>query len=336
MADRYDSPVGDKPSITETQWQAAAIASALLSIILGIAGSFWILGLVPPEAIAPDDMAARGRALTPIGTFLIAIVTFCTVAWRAKVTERQANAQERQNASADENNLAILLEKGAELTGSDDKQKELAGLACLSAVVTAENRRFGGEGLSLLGRYIQENHPKKFSSYLPRIALQALRDGYRNGNSSPVKLRVNGDSEVVRWEPIWGVGGVNFRYGTVRDWPDEFDECPTANTFFKVSFETIKIAVDFRTFKGCKFTECEIIELNTRIGDTNTFTECNFSGCIMNFELNEERLDLETFFKDKNYYIEGNPPLPPHGFDSFDWSRYLRKQPRYPFGGEED
>jgi len=171
--------VGDWVNISKEQWLLYAVLSGMLFVLMGLLGTVWILGIAD-FGLAIDDLGVRARAAGPIGAFLLAIVTFFTIGWRGKVQEDQAIEQRRANESTDENNLANLLQKGAELLGDKDESKVAAGIACLEAVVTAKNRRFGTQAMNLLAKYIELHHPINHRQHLCAVAIAAIEEGYRN------------------------------------------------------------------------------------------------------------------------------------------------------------
>jgi hypothetical protein len=303
-----DRPVSNNPKMTEDDWQGLAIATAVASLLAGVAGSVWILGLTAPDGIEPSIMAERGRALAPIGTFLIAIVTFCTVAWRAKVTERQANAQERQLESADENNLAILLQKGAELLSDEDEGKVAAGIACLEAVVTAKNRRFGTQAMNLLAKYIERKHNNSLSHYLCQSAMFALRSGADNSNFSDIRIDLRTSNKSTEWFKILGVKEVSYSGGTFGEeyWATKID---TSNgIFYDVNFVNCIMSIGFPNFRDCNFTICSFDKVDVDSFGDNSFYECDFTKTIFNIGYDMFKIG-EFSNSGGNYFSKNNPPI---------------------------
>lgn len=331
-----DRPVGDKSTITATQWEAAALAFAALTLIFAFFGIIWIIGWIGGAPDTPDSARARAQVFTAGFAALAAIVTFCTVAWRAKVTERQADiqevqasAQERQLRSVDENNQALLLQKGAELIAEKTEAKNLAGIACLSAIVTAENRRFGTEGMSLLARYLHTKNPNDFTTHLPRATTRALKAGFRNGNSTTAILSINGGGKSVRWEPVWGIQKIYFRNGIMYGFKNGFREGKTPHLFHKVTFRGANIFIDLNMFSECHFTDCKILDFKTFPDDENTYHRCDFSGCKMYTDPSNSEI-AEKLSGNDNFYLTGTPPLPIKGFENFDWREFLREEREVP------
>jgi hypothetical protein len=183
---------------------------------------------------------------------------------------------------------------------------------------------------------LEKRHSKNFTTHLPRAAKRALKDGFRNGNSTTAILYIDGGGKAVKWEPIWGVRRVEFRNGTVTDLPKSFGKCSTPHKFSKVTFRQIKIAVRSAIFDECHFDQCQIIEFETYGGDRNTYDRCNFSGCRVHFDPHDEGIDLSSLSNSENYFYAETPPLQPADLESFDWGRYLREEKGIPFFEDDD
>lgn len=299
MVNKDDRPVGDQPAISETQWQAAAIASALLSAVLGIAGSFWILGLVPPETIAPDDMAARGRALTPIGTFLIAIVTFCTVAWRAKVTERQADAQERQLASADENNLALLLQKGAELLADESEARFGAGVACLEAVALSQNGKYAVQALDIVSSYMQEHMSSvEKPNWKTGACLNVAAAAGTIGRRPLTDLVIDGVN--MAWMPPPGISFFKFT-NVIFDMEDsKYEAINAACIYNKCTFKKMIVDAEFWKNDSATFIECRIVKATTGLRYAR-FVKCDFSAAEFGRTVIMNPKQIQDCFYDEDF-----------------------------------
>ncbi|WP_299864450.1 hypothetical protein [uncultured Hoeflea sp.] len=295
MSDKNNTPVGtrpasEKPQITELQWQAAAIASAFFSVVIGVSGSLWVLGWLPAETLAPATMAARGRTLTSIGAFLAAIVTFCTVAWRAKVAERQATVQERQLASTerqavsvDENNLALLLQKGAELIADEDETKVTAGIASLGAAALAENERFATEALNLLAKYIERKHTIDQTHHLFNATADILSQSAANNRHKNVVITFEcAPSANVNWAFIDGVNRIKYINGSFPNSTQNkgelnkrcfYERCIFYNIEYheysivdRCIFVDSKIGIYFNQMNHCMFRNCDFSEVHFKKG----------------------------------------------------------------------
>jgi len=302
-------PVGDKTTITATQWEAAALASAALTGGFAFFGILWMIGWIGGVPDSPDELRARAQVFTAGFASLAAVVTFCTVAWRAKVTERQASAQERQLESADENNLAVLLQKGAELLSDEDEGKVAAGIACLEAVVTAQNRRFGTQAMNLLAKYIERKHNSALGHYLCKAAITAPRLGELNRNIAELQISLSASNEHTQWSVIQGVREVFYHGGSCTN-PTlgSSDDTPNNAIFFETNIQRTRIGLRHDSFIACSFNSCGIEWADIDALGTNQFRNCDFSGAKLRTLLGNFK--IEQFNNDgRNYFRRGHPPV---------------------------
>lgn len=300
-------PVGDKSTITATQWEAAALASAALTLSFCFIGITWMIGWIGGVPGSADALRARAQVFTAGFASLAAVVTFCTVAWRAKVTERQATAQERQLESADENNLAVLLQKGAEFIAEEVYAKKIAGIACLEAVVTAENKRFGNQGMSLLVDLLKRDNTENHLRHLPSSTRRALRRGHDNGNRSSAILGIDGKGKRVKWRPVWGVAKVIFRNADLIGSLRRFKNCDTVFEFENVRFDRKSIGLGEFKFRKCTFTRCAISGIDLADIAENSFQSCDFSGCDFT-NSKSLPLDFRNFTDQDNFFDRDAAP----------------------------
>lgn len=106
----------DWPSITENQWYALAITSAIFTAIAIFAAFLWIF----VDGFDGDPDLKKAQALAPFGVALFAVVTFCTASWRGSINSRQANQAESEGR-------AKLLQEGAKLLSEHEKASARVG-----------------------------------------------------------------------------------------------------------------------------------------------------------------------------------------------------------------
>ncbi len=164
-------------------WLTFAIVLGIFSAVGITFFLFWALDA------SEQIRATRTDTVYKVALLCAAAVTFCTVVWRGLISARQANYQQkqidnlaRQIAATEENNLAGLLQKGAELLGQTDNRAHVgAGIATLQSLITAENPKFTREAMELLADHLDEKYQHTNSGPLFRSIIQALDAGAERG-----------------------------------------------------------------------------------------------------------------------------------------------------------
>jgi len=323
MKPNDDDPdrVGDWVNISKEQWLLCALLSGIVFVLMGLLGTVWILGIAD-FGLAIDDLGVRARAAGPIGAFLLAIVTFFTIGWRGKVQEDQAVEQRRANDSTDENNLATLLQKGAELIVNDEKRVEVAGVACLEAVVTAANQRFAAQGMALLAGHLAKKYSAKQNSYVPAAIRQALELGFLHGNTTRGTVTLKGESAATKWYGVSGVAHVTFEDAIFGGDLSDIYRCNTKCKFRRVTFRSEVIQNGGAVYRNCRFEGCSITGFDLAAIGYNEFLDCDFSNCQFTYS-EDERPDLLPLQGRGNYYWRDKAPVILFNSLEIDWETKL-------------
>jgi hypothetical protein len=302
---------GEKePWETAENWQQLAVGLGLVTII-GVAFlTPWVL-----EASTDENLLHRVQVVGAIAALGAAIVTFCTVNWRGLVATRQTEVAQAQLASANENNLALLLQKGAELLAGDGNRAHLAaGIATLQAVITAENPKFAREAMELVADLIDERFQNDNSAPLFRAAVDALRAGFNRGFVAGRLVDFSWGPETNGfWEPFVGVSSLRYRGGALCDYDETVlpQGAPTLQCeetdFLGCKFKRVSML-----FSRCNFFSCAIEIVSLPPEGEATFHRCDFSGAKVTGSV------LATVKFDQCFYRRDNPPeFPP------DWMEHL-------------
>ncbi|RAZ75817.1 hypothetical protein [Mesorhizobium atlanticum] len=272
---------------TAQTWQALAIA---LAIITPIACSFflpWILA-------APDDeaMLRRVQMAGSAGALGVTLVTFCTVVWRGLISTQQAKLQRiqidklsAQIAATDENNLALRLQKGAELLAEPGKRSHVsAGLVTLQAVATTPNSPFAIEAMNLIADFVEERGKTSHTNTGVQLAIAALEKSWlKTGLRAERKLEFEteftdtGRQKPTNWRIVRGVAGAIYDDGTFRR--AEVEVGPSDEIWFlDCLFIRSAVAVN-GWFVRCKFRTCTIRSVDNFSG--HDFGSCDFSGATI-------------------------------------------------------
>lgn len=270
--DRPNPP--DEPALTESHWYAAGISLAIIGLILACFATAWILATSETK-----EMLVRTQIAAPFGTIFLALITFCTVAWRGMVSSRQADQQKRQNDANDDANLAKLLQEGAKLLGEKGSDPHiLAGVATLDAVITDPRKKFAIQAMDLLASFVQDNYGQQALNRQTTAALQALA----NGEALKIYSRISGhfireDTSTRYWLNIRGFKDITYEGGAFRAGAyDRTIERLYKTNFRKVTFARCRIK-DAAHYDACQFENCNIISIDDRTITGSAFTDCNFS-----------------------------------------------------------
>lgn len=297
----------------ESTWLSAAIAGGVFLAVGVGATLLWVFGI-------PDDTSRLIRVQTaaPFGVVAIAAVTFFTVVWRGLISARQADTGidqlqglRKQIALTEENNLAALLQKGAELISDDNLAKVSAGLATLEAVAAAESPKFVGAAMRLLVDYVHKHGERSHLPPLVTQAIIALRTAHeKNGHIANEELYFTGDSEAdedvysSQWMIVRGVSGVTYRNGDFK-----FEMFGQEERFDRLFFNHVDFYMctidDISSLDShkCTFERCIIRGADSEDLLRHKFVRCDFTDAtISGFD------GVPDLRKGENYYVLPHPP----------------------------
>jgi hypothetical protein len=315
----------------EDTWQSLAIAAAVILLIGFVAASVWVI-------IAPDDRARllRVQISAPFGVLGGAVVTFCTIVWRGLISKRQADAQIKatnlqreqidklalQIAATDENNLAELLQKGAQLISAGTKKAHVAaGIAVLQSVVEAQNPKFASQAMNLLADFVQENYRYGEPGNSEGAAMAALARGAELDRTSTRRLvfdareRPRSQIETEEWILITGVLRVRYLGGRCEGLQDRDMESKTKYSFSEVEFDHGDIDLRIAQFRNCSFNRCGILGGTSASIKRNQFDSCDFSGAKI-----RPANGFPDLSSGGNYYEFDTPP---QGNIRGDWASFF-------------
>ncbi len=297
------------PAFTERHWYAISVSLVVIGLVLAAFAASWIL-----TAASIDDMKDRVQIVAPFGTIFLALITFCTVAWRGMVTSRQADQQKRQNDANDEANYAKLLQEAAKLIAEKDKQPQVvAGISTLEILISEPKQRFGTEAMDLLADLIMETYGGARLNRVNRAVIRALELGDSKGlmSRSDGIFRRPTAKEKNRgaWVFIPGLKSLSFTGGTLsekvfmqaRRLIKQLDEVSIEGGIYDFNIK----------YRGCSFYKTSVSEIYDFDLENNNFRRCDFSGAIIKaIFLPMAGLDMRAGF---NFYEEGNPPVDENG-----------------------
>lgn len=332
MADNKDEELWESAD----KWKAAAIALAIGTPCVCAFFFPWI-----NASESDTQMLQRVQMVGALAAFGVALVTFGTVVWRGLISTQQAKLQRlqidklsAQIAATDENNLALRLQKGAELLADPEKRSQVgAGIVTLQAVATTPNSIFGVEAMNLIADFVDERGKTSHVDTGVRLAIAALEKAWlKTGVRAERKLEFemartdSGRPKPTNWLVVRGAAGADYDEGTFRR--VEVDVEPTDYISFVdciFSLSTVRINGCFST---CKFRTCVILSVE-ELTD-HEFARCDFSGAVIaDGTIPDLRENLNWF----------DPQRPPTASDggAVDWSRYLHVgKPRPPVRGTRE
>lgn len=320
--EKQDVGVPNGPSIQAEHWFGAALAAFIITIIIGFAAAFWVF-----SAQEPALMVQRAQAFTPFGAAMLAVVTFCTVAWRGvlNTTQLQHAAEQlaqvrRQNDAKDDENLAKLLQESAKLIASPENTAEVrAGIATIEVLLRDPKQRFGTQAMDLLAEFVKANFERDEIKGSISAAVSAMRLGAELNLRSRVRatLRVERHDRFESWAHVPGFERVTYSGG--KFWSPQFAKATATGE--RSSFEDlsiISVSVPEKLYKRCRFVRCRITHFDEQMLSDNTFIDCDFSGAeVDDFGLvGAGKIEIKG---ERNYYTAGEPPV---GTD-IDWSKFL-------------
>ncbi len=296
--EKSDRPVGDEPSLTETQWRILSVTSAIFTVIGVIVAFAWIFH----DGFDGESDLRLAQTLSPFGVALFAAVTFCTASWRGLINARQLDITEREGR-------AKLLQEGAKLLAEREKDSHVsAGIATLEILIAGPDSRLGVQAMNLIADFVQSEMAHNPVHKFQEPSFAALATGAKIGRVAERTIRFSSDADDIEWIAIRGVSKVLFEGGRVEgmwgtgDFPDDQSYRYKNTTFlFLEDWE-----IDGR-FDRCKFRHCSIRAWKeTHYDQFDNFERCDFSNASISLRMSEpKKLDLK---KGSNYFREKRPP----------------------------
>ncbi|MBS9720055.1 hypothetical protein JYU29_05050 [Tianweitania sp. BSSL-BM11] len=311
-----------KPHNREVVALCLAISFA---VILGLA-ALW--AGVRASALADfQQRALYVQSVAPFGALAIAAVTFCTVIWRGFISVRQADTGldqldqlRHQIAVTQENNLASLLQNGAELLSDDNEPKIRAGYLTLQTLAESGSDKYHLPVRNLLVSYVQRNASVRDP--------ELIRDIVKTQN----EIFANAPDRVLAFAHInYGLkrfsgfldGIVNLSIKEAVISLEEIRQKSGLNrTFVECRFEFCTIDARLMSFVNCEFNHCNFLSLTNYAVLSSKFSNCEFSGTAI---LGAPKRGFRDIRADLNFYDPSNPPVG-EGWD-LDWSQYIQATP---------
>lgn len=318
MADRHDDEArqAPDPKKKEDEWQARLWAFA----IVGGACVCFAIWLYVFGGETTEVISQRMTIMVPIGTLYIAAVTFLITYWRGLITTRQADQQREQIRAltdqvrlTDENNLANLLQRGAEMVADEGNAPSIsAGIATLYAVTTAKNSRFAIPAMDVLAQFVESTSSRGLFSWPVSAAVDALADAHaRNGlvSTRTITCETTETGSEIRghWRTLAGVRFVVFRGGIAVGTAFGRGNPSAAAHFDSVAIRRWRdLDASWMNFGNCTFFDCRVRAADVHTMAVNTFENCDFSGARIAVRLPA----LEVAIRGNgNFYDEQDPPI---------------------------
>jgi hypothetical protein len=286
-------------------WFQTAVGVAFLVFFTVIIGTLIAFFAGDGDAV---HLGARIDIVYKLGLIGAGLITFCTVAWRGLLATQQVDAQRKQieklseqiSATA-ENNLASLLQKGAELVSNEKPGYISAGIATLQAVATDKNPKFAKEALDVLADYLQAEYPAN-NGPLVSAVFSALLAGETLSRRSDRNLSFA--QENVTWEPVFGVQRVRYEGGEILG----FKLAKMTSKGIGVNFKRSKIrggkvTVTSFGFQDCVFKNSKILKLDDQYFGSVAFEKCNFSDAVV-VDPNDITFEADA----GNWFAPDHPP----------------------------
>lgn len=321
----------DYPRITEADWYALAISLAIMTFVIATGGLLWIF-----YAAGTEELQKRLAITGMVTTFLGATTTFCTVAWRGMITSKQSETSieqvketRRQIAITEDNNLALLLQKGAEFLSDDNPTKKSAGISLLSTVMNSGQENFSSVSQSLLVDYVERDGKYAHNSSLIQQSISAINSYYDKYNRILYRSVLfdagayNGPYDPYHFFMlIYGVERVFYIGGIINNHRNLF---LNKNFIFRnVVFNSCKFTSETSAvYEKCIFNHCEFNFVNSFALRENTFKNCNFSNCKI-----AVIGDIPQLVDGGNYYEEDAEPVVNGEAILMDWEAFFVKVPK--------
>ncbi|MDF2369410.1 MAG: hypothetical protein P1V21_01325 [Rhizobiaceae bacterium] len=283
------------------------------------------------NVINSDHPDIRARAFQPFFFAVFGAVTFLTIAWRGRISEKQTRLQLAQNEStqqqlqaAREQNIAEMYQKGAEMLSREEDVQVIAGIAFLETVAIDPNDFLAVRAMNILADYLQDNFSTSHSGKKPYEAVQALNAVNARYPNRFANRRLEFKTETKdEWLLVKGVAHVWYRGGTIvtidlkneiinRDPLNKGAE--SALSFNHLIFNSgrmcLPMAAHECSFVNIKFTNfmCEFIK-------NHQFENCDFSGCTVG--------NAQLFPDLRAQGCRYDPNNPPKTSGDFNWEKVL-------------
>lgn len=320
--------IPETPTVTEATWLAFTIAFAVFALIAVVLAFVYVFDLLPADMAknSAADKASRAAAVTPFLAACAAAVTFCAVMWRGAINSRQADEQRRQNDSADEAELALLLDKAVAVLKSQEQADIQLALAMLNTIALAPNGRYATFALDLAIDTIVRTFPApgrandraflQITTVLSSARSQLERIGTRGTALDFSGLELSSYSAekyllpLIEVLPPCEIRGITSRLGP--DILEIIEERDGEITFYKCEFfgahggisrkESVRLKVD-DIFIDCKFSNFIVREVRDIWLPAYEFIKCDFSGAMF-----DDALSLEAGKFEDCYYDFDDPP----------------------------
>lgn len=319
MKDRHNKPQ-EEPWKKEDNWQSIAMAILICGLAVLPFVTWWVLTAPPQSEVTKDGaILTRVQIAGAFGALYLAALTFSVAIWRGSIARRQADQQleqirtlSAQVASTEENNLALLLQKGAELIAATELERVSAGIASLQAVASADIDKYSGAAMDQLAGYVGRNSSQGHQVVQTKDAIQALRETSRTtGRMSGREVLCELEAGMIKdwstqWEIIEGCKFVIYVDGVVRHCNISEIGNVYSMSFKDVTFEhSTIVSRKYFSFFTCRYENCEIVSLTGSDIRGSYFDDCDFSNAeIRYFDISDEVERLRG-----NYFHEGHEPI---------------------------
>ncbi|WP_153005277.1 hypothetical protein [Aureimonas ureilytica] len=314
------SPLTDDPKkkisfwLDENFWLKVSMVSAasLLALFIVVCASAYLSANTNRELTRSID------SIYKIGILGIATVTFSTVIWRGLVSTRQVESQvkatnhqahqielvRKQNERGQRNELASLLQKGAELLSSEQTTDRSAGLATLHAVA-ASNQEFSKQAMNILAEQLEKVAKEDYNSREYKNITEAMQDVYDKCSiTADYSIAFEAPNDETKWSIVKGISRIKYTNGYFRLTREESEAVflGTNVRFVGVRFESGTHAVTYLKYKNCRIRGAKIIFYTQAPVERNIFEMCDFSGCKVTIRSSKNITGRD------NYYYEDTPP----------------------------
>jgi hypothetical protein len=319
MADTERKPTGEHGPFWENEafWRGAAFVAPIL---VGVA----LLGGLVPLLFGPEaGFPLRTEIYARLALIGVAIVTFTTVMWRGMIATRQADQQREQIDALTRNNLADMLQKGAEMLADADKPTNVtAGIATLETVATSGNRSYATQAMELLTDHVEAHSGNGHHETMAGRAVDALNRAHaRTDLVLHRSIRIKSPTSYVtgsrstffagaRWKGIKCVTGRHYEGGTVN--PSDMDVLRQKKTFVLATAFYWHSAVQIDASSdctGCLFVNCQIQSIQSSIFDYNIFINCNFTDTKISGTATYSHFLEQEMTGFDNHYIVNRTPI---------------------------
>lgn len=319
--------IDEYPGISERDWEVLSVSTAIFTII-----SFALVAIWLCEGGLEQGDFWKVQLFTPFGVALFALVTYCTVNWRGKITTRQADLAASQLRLSERESKAKLLQEGAKLLGEIGKPSHVsAGISTLAILIMGDDEEFAAQAMNLVADLIQREMGSSHNHAHQQEAFLALKRGEAIGRQSDRVVRFDATSSETRWEMLRGVRSAHYSGGFFLGLDGVLDLNSLNSHFRNVTFDSCENITFGFGFDTCKFNDCRVSEVhNFWISREpqmyHEFNDCDFSGALFD--------DVETLRLIRglnNYFVDGYPPIMTSG-SNVDWIQYfsLEKQSKIP------